>query len=211
MFCRMALVWLPPDDRAVDGLLALAGSSWGRAELDGTWTAAGWPLPGGRSVAEEVYGAHEYRFDVDGHRSVGVAVRFDPDEVVGFFLPYATYVDESDPDDPDVDDLVSAFGEPWSADVLATRAEFDARHHEAVALLTARLGAPHTVGRHEDEWHHAVWRVGGCLVVVAQGEDFERYGMADNACLWVVRHDEGLPVPTSDALYAFLCGDTAPA
>ncbi|MFE2754863.1 hypothetical protein ACFXGA_22960 [Actinosynnema sp. NPDC059335] len=207
----MALVWLAPDDRVVDGFLALAGSSWGRAELDGAWSAAGWPSPRGRSVAEEVYGAHEYRFAVDEHRWVGVAVRFDPDEVVGFFLPFATYVDESDPDDPDVEDLLSACGAPWSGDALAGRAEFDARHDEAVARLTARLGDPHAVGRHDEAWHHAVWRVRDRLVVLAQGEDFERYGMADNACLWVVRHDDALPVPTGDDLYAFLCGDAAPA
>jgi hypothetical protein len=206
----MALVWLPLDDRAVDGVVALAGSSWAREELDDAWVAAGWPLPEGRSVAEEVHGAAEYRFDLDDHRSVGVAVRFDPDEVIGFFLAFATYLDEHAPDDQDVRDLVSSAG-GWSADALATRDGFDARYHEAVARLTAKLGDPHVVGTHDDEWHHAVWRVGDSLVVVAQGENFDLYGTADDACLWVVRHGADRPVPTGDALYAFLCGDTAPA
>ena len=207
----MALVWLPLDDRTIDGIVALAGSSWERAELDGTWSAAGWPSPEGRSLAEEVYGAAEYRFDLDDHRWVSVAMRFDPDEVIGFFLAFATYLDEHDPDDQDVRDLVSAGAAPWSADALATRAEFDARHEEAVARLTAKLGEPNVVGTHDDEWHHAVWRVGDCLVVLAQGENFDTYGMADDACLWVVRHEADRPVPTGDALYAFLCGDTMPA
>ncbi|KOX20477.1 hypothetical protein ADK67_29730 [Saccharothrix sp. NRRL B-16348] len=207
----MALVWLPLDDRTIDGVVALAGSSWTRAELDDAWVAAGWPLPEGRSLAEEVYGAAEYRFDVDDHRWVSVAMRFDPDEVIGFFLAFATYLDEHDPEDEDVRELVSAGGAPWSADALATRAEFDARHDEAVARLTARLGEPHVVGTHDDEWHHAAWRVGDRLVVLAQGENFDRYGMADDACLWVVRHEPDQPLPTGDALYAFLCGDATPA
>ncbi|MER5267587.1 hypothetical protein ABTZ99_36370 [Actinosynnema sp. NPDC002837] len=207
----MALVWLPLDDRTVDGVLALAGSSWARAGLDDAWVAAGWPLPEGRSLAEEVYGAAEYRFDVDDHRWVSVAMRFDPDEVIGFFHAFATYLDEHDPEDQDVRDLVSAGVAPWSADALATRAEFDARHAEAVARLTDRLGEPHVVGTHDDEWHHAVWRVGDCLVVLAQGENFDLYGMADDACLWLVRHNPDQPVPTGDALYAFLCGDSMPA
>ncbi|NUT47211.1 MAG: hypothetical protein HOV94_07850 [Saccharothrix sp.] len=207
----MALVWLPLDDRTVEAVVAVAGTSWTRSELDGAWRAAGWPLPSGGSVAAEVFGANEYRFAVDDHRWVGVAMRFDPDEVTGFFLPFATYVDEQDPDDEDVHDLLSAAGPPWSGDPGATRADFDTRHHEAVALLTARLGAPVVVGRHDEEWHHAVWRVGDRLVVLAQGEDFERYGMADNACLWVVHHDATRPVPAGEALYAFLCGDTTPA
>lgn len=207
----MALVWLPLDDRTVDGVVALAGSSWARAGLDDAWVAAGWPLPEGRSVADEVYGAAEYRFDLDDHRRVSVAMRFDPDEVIGFFHAFATYLDEDDPEDPDVHDLVSTVGEPWSADALGTREEFDARYQEAVARLTARLGAPHTVDRHDEEWHHAVWRVGGCLVVLAQGENFDTYSLADDACLWVVRHEEGQTVPTGDALYAFLCGDRTSA
>ena len=77
--------------------LVLESSSWTRAGLDDAWVAAGWPLPEGRSVAEEVYGAAEYRFAVDDDRWVRVAMRFDPDEVVGFFFAHATYLDEHDP------------------------------------------------------------------------------------------------------------------
>lgn len=187
----MALVWLPLDDRTVDGFVALAGSSWTRAELDDAWVAAGWPLPGGRSVAERVYDSAEYRFDVDDHRWVSVAMRFDPDEVTGFLLAFATYLDEHDPDDPDVRELLSGGGPPWSADTAGTRAGFDVRWRDAVVRLTERLGEPQVVGRHDDEWHHAVWRVGDSLVVSAQGENFDSYGTADDACLWVVRHEAG--------------------
>ncbi|MCE6998683.1 hypothetical protein LZG04_28375 [Saccharothrix sp. S26] len=176
--------------------------------LNEAWVAIGWPLPEGRSVAEEFHGGAEYQFAVDDHRWVGVARRFDADEVVGFFHPFATCLDERDPEDQDVRDP-GVRARP--ADVLATRAGFDARHREAAARLTARSGVPHLVGTHDDEWHHAAWRVGDRLVVPAQGGNSDTCGLADDACPWVVRHAADQPVPTGDALYAFLCGDSAPA
>lgn len=206
----MALVWLPLDDRVIDGIVALAGSSWARAELDDAWVAAGWALPDGRSVAEDVFGAAAYTFRA-GDVWVRVAMRFDPDEVVGFSLAFATYAD--DPDDPDVHEIVPPDGvpEPWSVDVSAPRAEFDARYRAAVERMTGKLGEPAAVGRHYEDWHHAVWRVGECLVVVAQGENFDTYGTADDACLWLARHASDQPVPTGETLYAVLCGDALPA
>ncbi|MEU4746290.1 hypothetical protein AB0G02_38320, partial [Actinosynnema sp. NPDC023658] len=126
-----------PDDRTVEAVVALAGSSWARADLDDAWVAAGWPLPDGRSVAAEVFDSAEYRFDVDDHRWACVAMRFDPDEVAGFFLTFATFLDEDVPeDDLDVRDLVSSGGRPRSVDASAARDACDARHHEAVARRT---------------------------------------------------------------------------
>ena len=206
---RMAMVWLPLDDAAIDSMLIVARSSWAPADLDATWAAAGWTQPAGESVAHLVFTDMNYTLST-GERLVRLGMRFDPDAITSLCVDFATYYPETDLADPEVADLVSPsrFGR-WSADATATRADFDARYAEALDRLAARLGAPVATGRHSEEWSHAVWRQADVLLVLAQGENFDTYGEMDDACLWAVRHPADAPVPFGENVYALLCGTYA--
>jgi hypothetical protein len=203
----MALVWLPLDDATIEAMLALARSSWERDELDAAWEAAGWAQPDDGPVSRLVFEEMEYNFAARGRRVV-LAMGMDLDEIKGFAVEFATFIAESDPDDPVVSDLVppEGPGAGWGGDLAADRQEFDAVWREACDRIGGRLGTPEVIGRHGDHWQHAVWRVGTRLLVVAQGEDFSSYGAYDDASVWVVRHPPEAAIPEGDKLYDLLVG-----
>lgn len=198
----MPLASHPLDDATADALLSLAGASWERDDLDASWVAAGLPAT---PVSWQVHEEMDYRLDA-GDRAFVVGVGFDPDRVTAFAVAFAVFLEDTVGEE----DFFDHFGPQWAVDADAGRDAFDALFRAGVERVAARLGEPVATGTHDEAWHHAVWRAGDCLLVVAQGEDFDSYGVADDLKLWLVRHPQDAPVPAGDALYAFLCGDPTP-
>ncbi|MBP2336917.1 hypothetical protein JOF41_003095 [Saccharothrix coeruleofusca] len=199
----MALVWLPLDDETIDRMLVLARSPWTPAELDRTWAATGWALPGGLPLAAQVFDDLTYTFGT-GDRLLRLGMRFDPDEITSFSVDFATYSDSADPDAADFGGP-DALGAGWSVDPDATRADFDARWREGVDAVAARLGDP-LIGRHGRRWHHALWRLRDALVVVAQSESSDDYADVEDALLCVAHHPGDTPIPRDEELRDFLLG-----
>ncbi|MGM1060221.1 hypothetical protein [Saccharothrix sp. Mg75] len=198
----MPLASHPLDDATANALVSLAGASWERDDLDASWVAAGLPAT---PVAWQVHEEGDYRL-VAGDRAFAVGVEPDPERVTAFAVAFAVFLEDAEGEEGFFDH----FGAGWSVDGDADRDAFDALFRAGVERVAARLGEPLVTGTHDEAWHHAAWRAGDCLLVVAQGEDFDSYGVADDAKLWLVRHPADRPVPEGDALYALLCGDATP-
>jgi hypothetical protein len=204
----MALVWLPLDEATVDAMIVVARSSWEREDLDATWKAAGWPQPAGPPVSRQVFDKYEFILPAD-RRLVEIDLGRDLEAVRGFSVTFATFYQPEDPDDLDLDELISAGDAEtgWRTDAAADRRRFDTEWGDACVTVAGRLGDPVLTGRHcTEQWHHAVWPVGERLLVVAQGEDFDSYSTYDDASIFVLAHDPDAPIPVGDKLYDRLCG-----
>lgn len=181
----MALVWLPIDDKLLDASLGFAAASWERADLDVSWAAAGWYMPGSGSLADGLFDEFEQRQST-GDRFVSIGLSADCTSIVAVTIEFATFVDpdEDDEDEPLVTPDKLDVG--WSGLPEGTRADFDEVWRAAVATVTERLGPPTVAGMHDAQWHHAIWRVGEVLVALVQGEHMDTYGFWDEAPLWIV-------------------------
>ena len=201
----MALVWLAIDDKLLDAALGFAAAPWERDELDASWAAAGWYVPGSGSLADGLFDDLEQRQST-GDRFVSIGLNADCTSIVAVTVEFATFVDsaEDDEDEPLVSRDKLDVG--WAGLPEGTRADFDEVWRAAVETVTGRLGPPAVAGTHDEQWHHAIWRVGDVLVALMQGEHIDTYGLWDEAALWIVPHPVDAPVPAGGELYDVMWG-----
>lgn len=204
----MALMWLPIDDRLLDAALGFAAASWERDDLDASWAAAGWYVPQGGSIAADLFDEFEQR-QWTGDRMVDIGLNADGTSIVAVTIEFATFVDPEEDDDGEPMVTPDKLELGWSALPDGTRADFDEVWLAAAETVTRRLGPPAVTGRHDPQWHHAIWRVGGVLLALVQGEHMDTYGFWDEAALWIVPHPAGAPLLTGRQLYDVMWGPVA--
>lgn len=201
----VAIVWCPVDSETIDSALAIAEGSWLRKGIDETWQAAGWLRPGGPGPAKLIFDEMSYVLAA-GERPATVGMAFDPDAITSIALAFATFYDETDPEDPDVADLfASVYATSWQADLGADRRRFDAVWRIGYRELETRLGAPEASGYHSEQWQYGVWRVNDTLLTVYQGEDFRSYSTMDSASVGLVRFPRDEKMPDGERLYDLMC------
>jgi hypothetical protein len=203
----MALLWLPVDDRLVDGMTILARSSWAQEDLDATWRLTSWPEPNGHSLAGQVFGKNDYDFMVDervAERPFGLKMSFNPNHITGFMAAFAVFDGEMDRTDPDA--LPADPRNGWQADASAGRARFDEVWAEGCQVLETRLGPPQARGTYfPPPWNYAAWRMGPRLVMLLQGENIlEAYTLYDLAYFVVADYPAETAIPVGDAVFDFL-------
>jgi hypothetical protein len=90
----MAMMWLPLDGPAIDGILALARSPWAPADLDATWALTGWPRPDGKSVSALVF--DEYEFTIyAGDRPLGFEMSSNTDAIESMALEFVYFFERA--------------------------------------------------------------------------------------------------------------------
>jgi hypothetical protein len=213
----VALVWYPISSALVHSMTSLANSSWDQEFLDAAWGRTGWPAPPGGSLARYLSDVGNTPVLTAGDWDVAVpwGGGVDGGRVKMFDVPFAFYYEPDDDEDPDEDqDLLdlpeSAPSKRWHFDKSATREQFGTAWQAGFEVVSDLLGPAEIVGRHgdaDDDWHHAVWRVGSRLMILAQGEDFMSYSLYDRAALHVVDFPATKGVPQGDDLYGLLMGD----
>ena len=203
----VAVVWCPLDGKTIDGALAFAEGSWTREGVDAAWRAAGWAQPVQQPVSRLIYDEMCYTLGT-GERLATLTMRFEPDEVIGVALDFATFAEQTDPEDEDVADLVEAVATApgWQVDLGADRRSFDTVWHTGLREASARLGAPEAGGYLSEDWQYGVWRLDGTLLAVYQGEDFGSAGAMHAASLGLLRFPREEKVPDGERLYELLCG-----
>ena len=139
-----------------------------------------------------------------GDRRIGVLRHYERGRTVtGFLTDFAVFCG-ADPSDPCMDQLLDSVDScpRWQFEIQADRDSFDDAWEDSRQQAQQRLGRPpQQRGRHGRRWHHAVWRIGSRLLIIAQGEDFGSYGGYDAAYLAVVDYPADFDLPTGNQVY----------